>query len=127
MSRWVLVVDGNLFLRPRIQSDLEGAGWSVAFAASAAAIADRLGPGGDDPPALVLVNLATRGMDPLEVVRAIRTDHPGLPIVGYGPHVDAELLAAGTGAGCTAVVPNGAVAGGAARIAALHAADDRRS
>jgi hypothetical protein len=49
---------------------------------------------------LVVVDLARPGA--LEAVAAVTLD---VPLVGFGPHVDDELLAAATAAGCDRVLP----------------------
>ena len=59
-------------------------------------------------PAAVIVDLNFTGADPLEMVRALRLQRPAVPIIGYGSHVQAELLAQARAAGCTTVLPRSA-------------------
>ncbi|MDH3283783.1 MAG: hypothetical protein OEQ13_03515 [Acidobacteriota bacterium] len=119
-SGTVVVVESDLFLRPRIESSLRAGGFAPRFVVSAeafdAALAKR--------PAAILVNLASRGIpfEPLVAAARARWGEE-LAVVGYGPHVDAGLLARAREAGCTEAVPNGLVARNAAGVVSLHVAD----
>ncbi len=117
----VLVAEDDLFLRPRIQSDLERAGWTALFAPSAERFRAGLAAG----PRVILVNLASRSMPFRALLDEARTAAPGVPVVGYGPHVDAALFEAARAAGCHAVVPNGAIAKSAPQIVAQALAGER--
>lgn len=65
------------------------------------ALADLAGLRADaDEVDLVVVDLARPGA--LEAVAAADLD---VPVVGFGPHVDDDLLAAATAAGCDRVLP----------------------
>jgi len=59
-------------------------------------------------PAVAIVDLTCASADPLEVVRALRAQRPAVPIIGYGSHVETELLAQARAAGCTTVLPRSA-------------------
>jgi CheY-like chemotaxis protein len=120
----VLVAEDDLFLRPRIQGDLERAGWAVSFAPSVARFREALAA----PPDVILVNLASRGMAFRALLDEARAAAPDVPVVGYGPHVDETLFAAGLAAGCRMVVPNGAVAKSSPAVVERALADgDRRA
>ena len=54
---------------------------------------------------MVVVDLNFTSADPLEVVRTLRGQRPAVPIIGYGSHVQTELLAQARAAGCTTVLP----------------------
>ena len=58
--------------------------------------------------AMVLVDLNFADADPLEMVRALRVQRPDVPIIGYGSHVQADLLAKARTVGCTTVLPRSA-------------------
>ena len=113
----MLVVEDNLFLRPRIEASLRGAGYEVLHAPGVESFARAI----DESPVLVLVNLDSATIPWREIVGTVR-DRFGeaVPIVGYGPHVDAELIASARAGGCTEVVPNGLIARGAAKVVATH-------
>jgi CheY-like chemotaxis protein len=126
----VVVLDDNLFLRPRLTADLQDAGWTVDYVAGAerfrAALTATLtaAPEGTTPrgaaPDVVLVNLASRSFDWAALVGEARALHPAVPVIGFGPHVDEALAQRGLAAGCVEVVPNGAVAKSAARVVGRH-------
>ncbi len=122
----VVVLDDNLFLRPRLTADLQDAGWTVDYVAGAERFRAALGatPDGATPagaPDVVLVNLASRSFDWAALVGEARALHPAVPVIGFGPHVDEALAQRGLAAGCVEVVPNGAVARSAARVVGRHA------
>ncbi len=113
----VVVVETDLFLRPRIESSLAAAGYRFLFVVSEGALEEAL----RETPVAVLVNLASPGLPFAPVISAVRARcGADLPIVGYGPHVDAALLARAREAGCTEAVPNGLVAKDAAGVVGLH-------
>ena len=119
MGGTVVVVEDDLFLRPRVESSLRSADHEPVFVVSRPALDEALRV----RPLALLVNLASRRLDFEDVVGAARRSWgPELPIVGYGPHVDAGLFERARRAGCTEAVPNGLVAKSAASVVALHVA-----
>ena len=52
---------------------------------------------------LLLVDVGRDGA--LDAITARRSEDPDLPIIGFGSHVDDELLAAARAAGCSEVLP----------------------
>lgn len=118
----VVVLDDNLFLRPRLTADLQDAGWTVDYVAGAERFRAALTAAPDGTaPDVVLVNLASRSFDWAALVGEARALHPAVPVIGFGPHVDEALAQRGLAAGCVEVVPNGAVARSAARVVGRHA------
>ena len=57
---------------------------------------------------LVLVDLGLEPAAVLAAIAALRRQHPQLPIIGYGSHVETALLAQAQAAGCTHVLPRSA-------------------
>ncbi len=110
----VLVLDDNLFFRPRLQTDLAAHGYNTDFAASSRRFDALIA----EPPAIVLVNLAARSIPWAMLVPRFREQYPDVPVVGYGPHVDEELTERGMAAGCDDVVATGTVAAEAAAVVA---------
>ena len=98
------VVDGLLF-QAKIQAAAAPLGVEVRIARTLAQAQDAW-----SDPAVVIVDLNLASADPLEVVRALRAQHPAVPIIGYGSHVQTELLAQARAAGCTRVLPRSAFA-----------------
>lgn len=117
----VVLLDDNLFLLPRLESDLRNAGFEPVLASSATRLRAVLA----EPPAAVLVNLAARTFDAPALVEEIRAAHAGVPVLGYGPHADEPLAARGLAAGCAEVVPNGLVVRAAGQLVARHRAAHR--
>jgi excisionase family DNA binding protein len=76
----VLVVEGDATLRRRLQAGLEGAGYAVLQA-------DRLDEEG--APALVLLDVATQGVDGWELLQRLEERHGSIPVVMYSGEVDA--------------------------------------
>ena len=58
--------------------------------------------------AVAVVDVNRAGADPLAVIRTLRGQRSAVPIIGYGSHVDAGLLAQARAAGCTTVLPRSA-------------------
>ena len=44
-------------------------------------------------PAVAVVDLHLAGTEPLAAIRVLRANHPAAPIIAYGSHVEAGLLA----------------------------------
>lgn len=61
-------------------------------------------------PRLILVDLAARGVDPVSLIGALKADSAlaSVPIVAFGPHVDADLLVAAREAGADRVLARSA-------------------
>jgi len=99
MAIWAIVED--LVFRSKIETVAGALGLPVHITASAV------------PPPLVkeggwqaiIIDLNRSSDDPLEVVRVARQQAPSARIIGYGSHVDTDLLSAATQAGCTMVLP----------------------
>ena len=96
----VLAILDDLFFQAKIQGAAASLGIDAriarTFAQAQEAWAD---------PAVVVIDLNFTSADPLEVVRTLRMQRPAVPIIGYGSHVQAELLAQARAAGCTTVLP----------------------
>ena len=96
----MLAIVDDLFFQAKIQGAAAPLGIEVrvakTFAQAQAAWSDST---------VVIVDLNLASADPLEVVRTLRAQRPAVPIIGYGSHVQAELLAQARAAGCTSVLP----------------------
>ena len=99
----VLAIVDDLLFQARIQGVAAPLGVEVRIAKTFAQAQDAWAD-----PAVVIVDLNCTGADPLEVVRTLRAQRPTVPIIGYGSHVQAELLAQARAAGCTTVLPRSA-------------------
>jgi DNA-binding NarL/FixJ family response regulator len=100
------------------RSKLQGVpGVAVRFVARPAALPEAVAAAG--PCAVVVVDLARPGvLDAVRAVRAAADAGPAPRIVGFGSHVDRELLAAGLTAGCDESLPRSAFFGRLADVLA---------
>ena len=88
----------DLIDRSKVVSAARAAGVTLETVAAPSG----LGPAIDAGVALVLVDLSRlAGLDALSVCR-------GVPTIGFGSHVDHELLTAAAEAGCSQVLPRSA-------------------
>ena len=118
MTPTVIIAEDNLFLRPKLDSSLEGAGYKVRYVTDAPALAEAL----EEGPAAFFVNLGSTRLPWEAMISAARARlGEDFPVFGYGPHVDADLFDRGRELGCTRVVPNGQIAANAAKIVETHA------
>ena len=116
-AQFVLVVDDNLFLRPRIESSLTAAGFASRFVTSESQVEDAL----LQSPVAVLINAGSPRIGWETFATRAREALGGeAPIVAFGPHVDDTLGARAREAGCTECVPNGLVAKQAGRVVEQH-------
>jgi CheY-like chemotaxis protein len=102
----VLALAPDLLLASRIEQALAPLGYAVECVADAATLLARARAA---RPALVLVDLAARGTDPLGAIAALKGDDElaTVPVVAFGPHREAERLAAARAAGADRAVSNG--------------------
>lgn len=66
------------------------------------------------PADVLIVDLAVEGLDFDSIVRTAKRRR--VPVIGFGPHVNAELLAAAEEAGMDAVYPRSAFVNGLVKI-----------
>jgi len=106
----IIALTDDLMVGTRITGTLGAAGYAVQLVGDAEALltAAREGRGAS----AVVLPFAARTVDGVAAIRALRADAlrtaATLPILAFGPHVDAAARAAATAAGATRTVPNGA-------------------
>ncbi len=81
MAQTILVVDDDPTQRRLIQAVVERAGYSVALASSAAEAISKIEGGEPGAIALVMLDLVMPGEDGLSVLKRIRPERPGLPVI----------------------------------------------
>jgi CheY-like chemotaxis protein len=96
----VLAVVDDLIFQTKIEGAAGGRGVEVRFAKTMAQAREA-----GAEAVVVVVDLNLSSADALEVVRGMRERHPAAPIIGYGSHVQTELLAQARAAGCSTVLP----------------------
>lgn len=90
----------------RVREGLRPLGRPLTVVATEAALASALAA----PPAAVLVNLTARRYDPLAVIRRVKADAPGIPVLAFAGHVEKDKHAAAREAGADLVAANSSVA-----------------
>jgi DNA-binding response OmpR family regulator len=98
----ILALEKDLYFSVRMRDTLRHHGMEVTTVRTLSAFEQRLT--GDEPPALVIVNTATTGVDWEAAIRAARAH--GLPVLAFGSHMDLEARARALQAGAHKVVAN---------------------
>lgn len=103
----ILVAVDDLMFASRISSAAKAAGVEIRFARSPQAIADAVRA---HAPRLVILDLNSRGINPLAAVAALKGDAAlsATPIVGFVSHVQADLIAQARAAGVDRVMARSA-------------------
>jgi CheY-like chemotaxis protein len=104
------LIDDNLLFSGQISAGLTRLGLTPEVIGSPDGAVERLAA---SPPVIILVNLSTDRLRPLEIVRAVKAD-PGLaavPVIGFTGHTEEARIQAGRAAGCDRVVANSAITG----------------
>lgn len=100
----VILLTTDLMTSSRVEGAAARTGIELLTAGSAENALDRVEPTGSN---LVLVDLATIGGDPREIVERLRGTGEGAAVVAFGPHVHKERLDAARAAGCDRVLTRG--------------------
>ncbi|MBI2174943.1 MAG: hypothetical protein HYU33_07085 [Candidatus Omnitrophica bacterium] len=100
----VLAILDDLLFQTKIQVAAALLGIEVKIAKTLAQVQEAISDS-----SMTIVDLNLTYADPLDIVRTLRVQHPALTIIGYGSHVQAELLAQAKVAGCTIVLPRSAL------------------
>ena len=98
-----LVIADDLFFQAKIQGAATALGVEVRFVKDWAGAQEAWAQAG-----VGLVDLSLTSADPLAIIRTLRAQRPETPIIGYGSHVETELLNQARVAGCTTVLPRSA-------------------
>ena len=103
----IVVAVDDLMFASRISSAAKAAGVEIQFARSPKAIADAVRA---RSPRLVIIDLNSRAVAPLEAVAALKGDATlaATPIVGFVSHVQADLIAEARAAGVDRVMARSA-------------------
>jgi len=103
MGPLVIVATTDLFLQSRITEVAKPLGFETKFAKDEAEVtgaAKTLGP------RLVVLDLSSSEYDPFSCARTLKAIRPSLSILGFFPHVRAELKTRAKDSGIDYVVPN---------------------
>jgi len=108
--RRAALIDDNLLFSGQISAGLARLGLAAEVIGSPAGAVERLAA---SPPVVILVNLSSDRLGPLELVRAIKAEPrlASVPVIGFTGHTEQTRIEAGRQAGCDRVVANSAVTG----------------
>lgn len=99
----VLVLCDDLMFTSKVTATGRAAGIPVAVARTTEAVVRRATAA---PPACVLLDLHNDGLDVPRLLAELRAGCPTMPrVIGFGSHVNKELLDAARLAGCDLVMP----------------------
>jgi methylmalonyl-CoA mutase cobalamin-binding subunit len=101
----VVVLNRDLLFGSRIWSALKTIGLTVTLVPDSSAFAARIAASAQDI-ALAIIDLNGE-VDWKVIEPVLRDEHLGVPVLAFGPHVDAEKLRAAKAHGVTRVVSNG--------------------
>jgi DNA-binding response OmpR family regulator len=104
MTTTILALEKDLFFAVKMRDTLQRLGMRVITARTLAVFEQQLAAVGDERPALVIVNIATQGVDWGEAIRKARAG--GYPVLAFGSHMDLDARAKALDAGAQRVVAN---------------------
>ena len=104
MATHILVLEKDLFFSVKIRDTLRHHGIDAKIVRTLPAFEQSLIATAGDKPALVIVNIATVGVDWEEAIRQARTH--GYTVLAFGSHMDLEARAKAFQAGAQKVVAN---------------------
>jgi DNA-binding response OmpR family regulator len=100
----ILALEKDLFFAVKMRDTLRHHGIEVKTARTLPAFEQGLTAGDAEKPALVIVNIATQGVDWEAAIRQARAI--GYPVLAFGSHMDLEARAKAIQAGAQRVVAN---------------------
>ena len=113
-------LSSDLMFTSRVTGTAKAQGAEVTAVGRADALLERI----DEQTLLVMLDLGSPGVDPAELVPAIRARSPQARIVAYAPHVHEQRLAAAAEAGCDEVLTRGQFNAGLDQLLANYLGDE---
>jgi CheY-like chemotaxis protein len=103
----ILAAVDDLMFSSRIRAAALAAGAAVTFVRDATGAVEKAR---GLKPALILLDLNARGLDPMDLLAALKSDPElaGIRVVGYVSHVQADVIAAARAAGIDDVLARSA-------------------
>jgi CheY-like chemotaxis protein len=116
----IVALVGDLFFAVRIRETLRPHGYAVDVVKSAAALGEAVA---GEPPALVIVDLAFRALDPPGRIAALKADAAtaAIPVLAFGSHLDQAAREAARAAGADRVIANSKLADDLPALVARYA------
>jgi DNA-binding response OmpR family regulator len=99
-----LLLSTDLMISSRVAGAAARSGMQLATVGSAQALLERACT---EPPALVILDLTLRDLNPADLVPKLKAADPAPRVIAFGPHVHEERLQAAADAGCDAVLARG--------------------
>jgi two-component system nitrogen regulation response regulator NtrX len=96
MQHTILVVDDEQAIRASLKDLLTDEGYAVETAETGEACLALLEPDSDSPVDAVLLDIWLPGIDGIEVLKAIKQAHPGLPVIMLSGHASIETAVTAT-------------------------------
>jgi CheY-like chemotaxis protein len=114
----ILAVVEDLFFTVKINESAKRAGLGVKFAKSEPDAIEAA----RTKPALIIIDLNARGIDPLKLIERLKADADtrAIGLLGYLSHVQAELKQQAQDAGCDTVLPRSAFSQNLLQILQRH-------
>jgi CheY-like chemotaxis protein len=108
--RSAALIDDNLMFTGTVAAGLSRLGLVAEVIGSPSGVVERLAA---SPPAVILINLSSDRLQPLELIRSIKAEQllAGVPVIGYTGHTEQARIAAAREAGCDRVAANSAITG----------------
>ena len=104
MATAILALEKDLFFSVKIRDTLLHYDMDVTTVRTLASLEQSLDVSGDAKPALVIVDIASKGVDWEAAIRTVRAHD--LPVLAFGSHMDLEARAKALQAGAQKVVAN---------------------
>jgi DNA-binding response OmpR family regulator len=100
----ILALEKDLFFVVKMRDTLRHHDMEVTTVRTLPALEERLAAAGAEKPALVIIDIATKGVDWESAIRQAREQ--GFPVLAFGSHMDLEARARALQAGAQKVVAN---------------------
>ena len=104
MTTAILALEKDLFFSVKIRDTLSHYDIDVTTVRTLASLEQGLAADRDEKPALVIVDIASKGIDWEAAIRMIRAHN--LPVLAFGSHMDLDARARAIQAGAQKVVAN---------------------
>jgi CheY-like chemotaxis protein len=106
MDEAISVLVDDMFFASKINAAAAGAGRQIVRIKSR----EQLEQLAADPPSLVIVDLNSDRIDPIEAIKFLKstTNLSAIPVVSFVSHVQTELIRSAQAAGCDYVLPRSA-------------------
>jgi CheY-like chemotaxis protein len=117
-SKKVLAVLEDLFFTVKINEAAKRAGLPITFLKSEHDVLEQA----KTQPALIILDINFQGVDPLSLIRKLKTDEQTkrINLIGYLSHVQGELKLQAQEAGCDMVMPRSAFSQNLPQILKRH-------